>query len=144
MAKKKRHFLVLGVPVMAFGTDRFEFEVCPGRWDPPTNEGESDCAVIVQERKRGPLKSDGVFKMAIDPIAVEAVIEGLQKWLEIAEAGRLSELFPPSSHPATAGPEKACGSGPCRPSPQMFERSELGDGRQGETQDGPADGLPEV
>ncbi len=38
----------------------------------------------------------------------------------------------------------ACGSGPCRPSLALCERSEGGDGRQGGSQAGSVDGFPEV
>ena len=92
MGKPKR-FLDLSIPLVGLECARFRFEVCAGRWTVPMEDGESECVVIVQERMQGPLKSSGVFKMAIDPVAVESVIEGLQKWLEYDEAGRLGELF---------------------------------------------------
>ncbi len=91
---KTRHFLVTGMALAAVANDRVSFEVRPGRWDPGLPNGEGECAVIVQERRRGPLKSSGVFKMAVELEAIPTIIEGLMKWLEWDEAGKLGELFP--------------------------------------------------
>jgi hypothetical protein len=89
---KTKRKLELGMPFVGMGNDRVEFFVHPGRWT-GGDEPDADCLVIVQERMQGPLGKSSVFKMAIEPWAVETIREGVIRWLHADGLGTLDRLF---------------------------------------------------
>jgi len=92
MAKTKRR-LTLGMPFTGIETEHMSLSVHPGRWIDCVGGIESECVVVVQERRKGPLGPCSVFKMAVDPEAAQTVWDGLGRWIQAASLGTLGRLF---------------------------------------------------
>ncbi len=131
MAKRKKpsRHLELGTPVAAIESSTFMYEVRRGRWVGEDDAASSDCAVIVQERRKGRLGQCRVFRMVIDEAAVGTVVEGLLKWLGweltcecCGDPASEGHLVPSQTESEL---RKGCGSGPDHPSVNLSERSEL-------------------
>lgn len=87
MIKKKRRLQHEQGPFGHVRTSLGEFEVYSATWRGGAKV--TDCAVIEQRRKRGPLGEESVFRMVIDADAVREMRDGLSTWLALAEKGEL-------------------------------------------------------
>ena len=86
--------LVLGKIVGLTESERTRLEIRAGRWMGRNGETPAECAVVVQQRRRGEFGYGRPFKLVIEADELAAVTEGLSAWHKLMASARLSECFP--------------------------------------------------